>query len=89
VLTYEGVFTTLFGIIMLPAVESRRKIADTLENLVDHLALYGDSNNINLNPLMNVYYSAEEEGWNVEDELVVGELVRRPFFCRFDAEMLL
>ena len=88
VLTYEDVFTTIFGIMMLPSMESRRKIADTLESLVDHLNLYGDARTLNGRPLMNVYFSAEEDAWNFESELIAAELRKKSFFCRFDTETL-
>ena len=87
-LAYEDVFTSFFSILMLTSISSRRHICNALENIVDHLNLYGDMNQKIRHPLYNLHFSKEEDNWQISVASVAKELQKRSFFCRFDLSTL-
>ena len=85
---YEDIYTSFFGILMLTSISERRQICNTLENIVDHLNLYGDMNQSIRKPLLNQHFSEEEDSWQLSIAAVAHELQKRSFFSRFDRSTL-
>lgn len=76
---------SFFSIIMLPAIENRRLIMNTLEVILDKMMLYGSKIE---NPLLHTFYSKKHEDWIHNEPVTISELRNRSFFKRFTADDL-